>query len=202
MIHSHFSSHPSAVQFNYVPFKQYWQHADDAPSERVYDELYTGEAWINAHAQLQASVPKPNCNLERVIAAMMFWLDATQLAQFSSSSVWPLYLYFGNLSKWYRRKPTACVSEHIAFFPKVSGSFNFKLKALLIVFQKLPDSIKDDVLENSAPNKAARAPLITHLKQDLFHACWAILLDDEFLNAYQHGIVIECMDKVKRHIYP
>lgn len=119
VIRSHFANHPSASRFNYIPFKQYWQPTPDSQQERVFDELYTGDAWIAAHKNLQASPAEPGCTFERVIAALMFWSDATQLAQFSTASVWPLYLYFGNLSKWYRRKPTARVSEHVAYFPKV-----------------------------------------------------------------------------------
>jgi len=34
------------------------------------------------------------------------------------------------------------------------------------------------------------------------HEIWRLLLDDEFLHAYQHGIVILCMDGVKRRVYP
>ncbi|KAJ7777634.1 hypothetical protein DFH07DRAFT_976756 [Mycena maculata] len=34
------------------------------------------------------------------------------------------------------------------------------------------------------------------------HAIWRLLLDDEFLEAYEHGIVIECQDGVFRRFYP
>ena len=40
------------------------------------------------------------CNLERVIAGLMFWSDATYLAQFGNASAWPVYLFFGNQSKY------------------------------------------------------------------------------------------------------
>ena len=44
--------------------------------------------------------------------------------------------------------------------------------------------------------------LLTHCHRELFHAQWRILLDDEFLEAYEHGIVITCQDQVKCRIYP
>ena len=44
--------------------------------------------------------------------------------------------------------------------------------------------------------------LLTHCNREFFHAQWHILLDDEFLEAYEHGIVITCQDEVKRRIYP
>jgi len=34
------------------------------------------------------------------------------------------------------------------------------------------------------------------------HAQWTILLDDEFLEASTHGIVITCYDGVERRFYP
>jgi hypothetical protein len=34
------------------------------------------------------------------------------------------------------------------------------------------------------------------------HAQWSILLDDEFLEAYAHGIVIMCCDGIMRRFYP
>jgi hypothetical protein len=33
-------------------------------------------------------------------------------------------------------------------------------------------------------------------------AIWDLLLNDYFLHAYEHGIVIECADGVKRQVYP
>lgn len=34
------------------------------------------------------------------------------------------------------------------------------------------------------------------------HAVWDILLDDEFIHAYEHGIVLKCADGIFRRIYP
>jgi len=34
------------------------------------------------------------------------------------------------------------------------------------------------------------------------HEIWRVLLDDEFLEAYVHGIVLMCADGVLRRIYP
>ena len=43
---------------------------------------------------------------------------------------------------------------------------------------------------------------MTHLKRDLMHAVWEILLDNEFMHAYKHGIVLRCADGVIWQIYP
>lgn len=34
------------------------------------------------------------------------------------------------------------------------------------------------------------------------HAVWKILLDEEFLHAYEHGIVLKCADGIFRRLYP
>jgi Plavaka transposase len=33
-------------------------------------------------------------------------------------------------------------------------------------------------------------------------AIWDLLLDEEFLHAYEHGIIIECGDGVTRRVFP
>lgn len=43
---------------------------------------------------------------------------------------------------------------------------------------------------------------MAHCRREVMHAQWEILLDDEFLEAYKHGIVIECCDGIKRWFYP
>jgi Plavaka transposase len=50
--------------------------------------------------------------------------------------------------------------------------------------------------------EAASAPTMTHLKRELMHAVWDLLLDNEFTQAYEHGIVLKCADGVIRRIYP
>lgn len=42
----------------------------------------------------------------------------------------------------------------------------------------------------------------THCHREFTHEQWRILLDDEFLDAYENGIVVECPDGIKRRFYP
>jgi Plavaka transposase len=49
---------------------------------------------------------------------------------------------------------------------------------------------------------AASANTITHLKRELVQKVWELLLDEEFMDAYQHGMVITCGDAVTRRIFP
>ena len=45
-------------------------------------------------------------------------------------------------------------------------------------------------------------PLYTHLNRELFHAQWKVLLDDDFVDAYEHGIIVDCFDDERRRFYP
>lgn len=116
----------SAVQtagarcFHYTPFKQFWRSSPDGPPERVSDEIYSSDAMVEAHTALQKQPREPNCALERVVLALMWWSDSTHLASFGNASLWPLYLFFGNQSKWLRAKPRSNLCHHVAYFPKVS----------------------------------------------------------------------------------
>jgi hypothetical protein len=96
-------------------------HVDPRTGEetRVFNEVYTSEAFELAHNQLQKQPPEPGCKLERVIAGLMFWSDVTRVANFGTASVWPLYMYFANLSKYIRAKPTSGACHHIAYIPSV-----------------------------------------------------------------------------------
>jgi hypothetical protein len=43
---------------------------------------------------------------------------------------------------------------------------------------------------------------MAHCARELFHAQWKVILDDEFLHAWKHGIVIRCADSITRRFYP
>ncbi|KAJ6608891.1 hypothetical protein B0H10DRAFT_1884611, partial [Mycena sp. CBHHK59/15] len=105
--------------FHYTPFKQFWTPSPGSPPERIYDEIYSSDAMVEAHTVLQNQPREPGCTLERVILSLMFWSYSTHLASFGDASLWPLYLFFGNQSKWLRVKPRSNVCHHVAYFPKV-----------------------------------------------------------------------------------
>jgi hypothetical protein len=50
----------------------------------------------------------------------MFWSDLTHLANFGTAKLWPIYMLFGNLSKYIRVKPNAGAEHHVAYIPSVS----------------------------------------------------------------------------------
>jgi hypothetical protein len=121
-------SDPASASFHYMPFKSFWKDPSTPESvpQRVYDELYSSDAMIDAHMKLQQQPPEVGCTLERVVASLMLWSDSTHLANFGTASLWPLYLFFGNQSKWVRGKPKTASCHHIAYIPKVSDGYSMR----------------------------------------------------------------------------
>ncbi|KIO20788.1 hypothetical protein M407DRAFT_219893, partial [Tulasnella calospora MUT 4182] len=178
-----------ARDFHFEPFKAFQARppADDSASEtfqRLHDELYASDAWIAEQDKLDRLPPEPGCNLPRAIAGLMFWSDATHVSQFGQSKMWPIYLFFGNLSKWLRCKPRSRACHHVAHIPS------------------LPDNIQDFIRSHSNGKSGSTATL-RHCKRELFQAVWKrLVMDPDFLHAYQHGVVIDCADGITRRIYP
>ena len=105
--------------FHYEPYDLKWQPPGLLDPLSVHGELYTSPAFLQAHLDLQNSPPEPGCDLPRCIAALMFASDATHLTSFGDVKLWPLYLYFGNESKYRRCKPSENLCSHIAYFQGV-----------------------------------------------------------------------------------
>jgi hypothetical protein len=104
------------------PYELYWKPSEGPEPIRIYGELYTSKAFIDAHLALQDSPGEPGCQLPRVVVGLMFASDGTQLTTFSNAKLWPVYLAFGNESKDRRSKPSCQAFEHIAYFETVMQS--------------------------------------------------------------------------------
>ena len=113
--------------FHYEPYELRWRppHKEDV---RVHGELFTSDAFIQAHQRLQDSPPEPGCDLPRVVAGFMFWLDSTHLSSFGNAKLWPLYLYFGNESKYHRCQPSNNLCTHAAYFQTVCSLYRYRSK--------------------------------------------------------------------------
>ncbi|KAJ3820227.1 hypothetical protein F5880DRAFT_1625285 [Lentinula raphanica] len=193
---------PLAKQFHYTPFRLYQkfptsdssqdknsqdensqnENSQNEKGQRVYTDLYNSDAFLREHSLVQrAPTDDPECKCEKVVAALMCWSDATLLANFGTAKLWPVYMLFGNLSKYIRALPNSGAVNHLAYIPVI------------------PDSIKHDIETFYTKRKA---DIITHCNRELYHAVWRHLLDDDFIHAYRYGVVIECFDGVKRRIYP
>lgn len=110
-----------ASAFHLFPFKRLWKDPLDDHQERVFEELYTSDSWLEAQEDLQRQPRELGCSLERVIAGLMLFSDATHLATFGTAKAWPIYLYFGNLTKYARSAPTSGACHLVGFLPSVGA---------------------------------------------------------------------------------
>jgi hypothetical protein len=107
--------------FHQEPYELLWQPSNSGQEPiRVQGELYNSPAFMDAYRELQDSPGEPACDLPRVIVALMFWSDATRLTSLGNTKLWPLYLFFGNDSKYLRCKPSCNLCEHVAYFQTAS----------------------------------------------------------------------------------
>ena len=108
--------------FHFEPYSLRWQRSCGSVDVGVHGELFSSEAFATAHRDLQdASLGSIGCTLPRRVVALMFWSDATQLTTFGDAKLWPLYVYFGNESKYQRCMPTSNLCSHAAYFQAVRG---------------------------------------------------------------------------------
>ncbi|RDB16223.1 hypothetical protein Hypma_003115 [Hypsizygus marmoreus] len=178
---------PLAAKFHFSPYKLFHKSSSTGEDERVFSELYDSDTFIEAHDKVQrAPLPPddPDCKHERVVAALMLWSDSTHLANFGTAKLWPIYLLFGNLSKYIRAQPNSGATHHLAYIPS------------------LPDSIQDELASSHSKWGTQKKDILTHCRRELMHAVWKFLLDDEFIHAYTYGIVIKCHDGIERRVYP
>ena len=114
---------PLSQNFHFTPsLLMHWSPVTGT-DQCLYSELYHSDVFIEEHNRVQnRSWPPPDnpgCKLEKVVAALMFWSDSTHLADFGTAKLWPIYLFFGNLSKYIRSRPSSGACNHLAYIPSV-----------------------------------------------------------------------------------
>jgi hypothetical protein len=186
VIQAAFSESPLASHFHFSPFKVF-HRSPNGKEERVFTELYDSDLFIEEHDNVQrAPLPpdQPDCKLEKVLAALMFWSDSTHLANFGTAKLWPIYLLFGNASKYIRGRPNSGACQHVAYIPS------------------LPDSFQDFAASFYSKWGTQKKDLMSHCRRELMHGVWKFLLDEDFIHAYRYGMVVKCADGIKRRLYP
>jgi hypothetical protein len=109
---------PAAQSFHLTPFTSYWKRTPDSEPERIYSEIYDSDVFHDEHEQIRSQPRMDNCQLETFIAAILLYSDSTHLTNFGSASLWPIYLFLDNQSKYERGKPSSFAAHHIAYIPK------------------------------------------------------------------------------------
>ncbi|KJA23250.1 hypothetical protein HYPSUDRAFT_137895 [Hypholoma sublateritium FD-334 SS-4] len=174
--------------FHFSPFKLYHLSPITKKEERIFNEIYTSDAFLEEHEKVQRRSLLPpedlECKREKVIAALMFSSDSTHLTNFGNAKAWPIYLMLGNLSKYIRAQPNSGAMHHLAYIPS------------------LPDSFQDFASNFHCRWKSQKKQILSHCRRELMHGVWNTILDDDFLYACSYGIVIKCIDGVERRVYP
>jgi hypothetical protein len=110
---------PVAQQFHLIPHYTHWAPSPNHQPERIYSEIFSSDAFIQEHERIHSSPRENGCQLETIVISLMFWSDSTHLTSFGDASLWPIYMFFGNLSKYVRGKPSTFSAHHLAYIPKV-----------------------------------------------------------------------------------
>ncbi|RXW13303.1 hypothetical protein EST38_g12551 [Candolleomyces aberdarensis] len=175
-------SEPSAQYWHLFGFKEFWKPNAASPHERTISEIYNSDAFLREQRNIRGELIGSGRQLEPAVVALMFWSDSTHLTNFGTASLWPIYLYIGNVSKYIRSRPSSFSAQHLAYIPK------------------LADNVQEWYLQ-----KFERSPtpeLLTHLRRDLFQLIWLQILDPEFMEAYKHGFEWTCVDGRKCLLVP
>ncbi|RPD56887.1 hypothetical protein L227DRAFT_587910 [Lentinus tigrinus ALCF2SS1-6] len=171
---------------HWLPFGFYWRRnvpptgsqqtpepAEDVPAseERMYSELYNSDAMIEADQAIQSAPREAGDapDLEYAVAPIMLYSDSTHLTNFGTASLWPIYVFFGWLSKYVRAKPNSFVAHHLAYIPS------------------LPDTVQ--AWYQKRYGEPASAAILRFCKRELMQKIWMLLLDTDFVHAYEHGFL-------------
>ena len=105
-----------------TPYKEWWRPGPAEEPVRVYSEIYNSDAMLQADKEMRDNLSAargPEDDLETFIISALLYSDSTHLASFGKASLWPIYLFLGNVSKYIRSKPTSFSAHHIAYIPTV-----------------------------------------------------------------------------------
>ncbi|TFK94497.1 hypothetical protein K466DRAFT_476226 [Polyporus arcularius HHB13444] len=182
-----------ATRFHLFPFKLFWQRkpaspgAPPPPPMRLWSDTYNSDAMLEDHEKIQEKArtdrePGDTEDVEYAVAPILLYSDSTHLASFGTAALWPIYSFFGALTKYIRCRPNAFAAHHIAYIPSLPASIQQAYR---------------DIFGTSASTATLKM-----CKRDLMQQIWHLLLDEEFIKAYVHGILVKCGDGVTRRLFP
>ena len=98
-------------------YKEYWKPSGNSEPIHLFGKAYSSPVFVEAYQEIHSLPHDPGDDPEHVITLLIFWSNATQLMNFGDASLWPIYLYFANQSKYTHGKPTADACHHVAYIP-------------------------------------------------------------------------------------
>ena len=106
--------------FVHTPFTEWWCPSEGTHPLRVYGEAYSSDVAIQLSEEIKGiPPPEDHPGIESVVVMLMLGSDATHLTNFGTASLWPIYVFFGNMSKYDSSRPSEFPPCHLAYLPKV-----------------------------------------------------------------------------------
>ncbi|KAK7444353.1 hypothetical protein VKT23_015366 [Stygiomarasmius scandens] len=170
---------PSSADFHLQGHKLLWKRSEDRPVQRLYSEAYTSDRMLEMEREVRSGPTLPGPQVETVVLPIKLYSDSTVLSIIGNISLWPIYMFFGSLSKYVSLKPSAFGESHIAYIPSLPQTIKNAYKK---IYGVLPT-----------------ADVLSHLKQELMQAVWNVLLNDpSLLEAFVNGLILPCIDGITR----
>jgi hypothetical protein len=124
------STDPLRKTLHLHPFYEYRvreesQQSAEGPSEileRVYSELFSSTAFMDAYKAVQNHPRPPGDIMEYIVIGLMFWSDETHLTNFGPAKLWPIYMALANQSKYDVLSPSSHAMHDLAHIPQVCHS--------------------------------------------------------------------------------
>jgi len=113
----------SSGSFMRQPFTEWWCLPGGDRPIRIYGEAYSSDIAVQLSEEIKGIPPSAeHPQIEDVVVMLMLGSDATHLANFGTASLWPIYVFFGNMSKYDSSKPSEFPACHLAYLPKVCAN--------------------------------------------------------------------------------
>ena len=120
LLSSHIQDPATSASCVYTPFSRWWLPLGGITPIRVYGEAYNSDIAIQLYEEIrQIPPPVDSPEVESVVALLLLGSDATHLADFGMASLWPIYVAFGNMSKYDRSRPSEFPVANLAYLPDV-----------------------------------------------------------------------------------
>ena len=119
-----------------TPYKEWWCPCPGDDPVRVYSETYNSDATLQADEKVRdklGTTHGPDTDLEAFVVSAILYSNSTHLASFGNASLWPIYLFLGNVSKYIRSKPTSFSAHHIAYLPTVRPLIVIQLDDIFLI---------------------------------------------------------------------
>ncbi|KAF7790957.1 hypothetical protein EIP86_001916 [Pleurotus ostreatoroseus] len=169
---------PSARSFEWNGYTLLHRDPRTSREERIFSEILNSDAFLSEEKKIHKLPwnPEDPPNVERVIGPICPYSDQTRTAQFGGSSLWPFYIFSPWISKYMNGKAGSFTAHHLAYIPTHEYISHY--------------------------GKSPSPEVLRFCKSELIQAIWLLLLDDEFIEAYEHGILVHCGDGITRRIFP